>query len=89
MPSEAERQIKNDEGKTCYTYQELRYSMIYNWIEKNAQEELSKDDNFKAFHNTIKRHTYEYENQSLYEDMKTAFFTRIKNLRSQNQDNNA
>ena len=90
MPSEAERQIKDDKGKTCYTYQELRYSMIYNWLEKNAQDELSQDDNFKAFHNAIKRHTYEYENLSLYEDMKTDFFTRIKNLTSsQNQDPNA
>ena len=84
MPGEDERQIKDG----SYTYQELCYSMIYDWLENNAKNELSQDVNFKAFHDTIKRHTYKYESQSLYEDMKSTFFTRIKELRSK-IDNNA
>jgi biopolymer transport protein ExbD len=45
-------------------------------------------DLWSAFYEAMKRHSYSTENQSLYEDMKSTFFARIKELRS-NQDCNA
>lgn len=61
-----------------YTYEELLYSDIYHWLEEHATNTLKNDPNFQAFHNAMKKHTYVYENQALYEDMKNTFFTRIK-----------
>ena len=79
MPEETKRQVKDDNQNVCDTYQELRYSKIYNWLKERATIELSQDSNFKAFHDAMKRHIYVYENDSLYEDMKNTFFARIKN----------
>ena len=43
--------------------------------------EIHKDENlWSAFYLAMKRHSYESENDSLYEDMKCTFFTRIKEL---------
>lgn len=42
--------------------------------------ETHKNENlWSAFHDAMKRHSYDYENDSLYEDMKNTFFARIKN----------
>ena len=44
-----------------------------------------KEENlWSAFYDAMKRHSYESENDSMYEDMKNTFFTRIKEL-SQNR----
>ena len=51
--------------------------------------ETHKNENlWSAFHDAMKRHSYDYENDSLYEDMKNTFFTRIQKV-SSNKDNNA
>ena len=44
-----------------------------------------------AFYDAMKRHSYDYENDSLYEDMKNTFFARIQNCPkvSPNIDENA
>ena len=64
-----------------FEYWKLTYRDIYDWLKKHAAAELSDDVNFEAFHNAIKRHGFDYESQALYEEMKTAFFTRIKEYR--------
>lgn len=45
------------------------------------------DDLWSAFYEAMKRHSYSTENQSLYEDMKSTFFTRIKEIRSKKVNN--
>lgn len=42
----------------------------------------SKENLWTAFYDAMMRHSYNYENDSLYEDMKNTFFTRIQNCRS-------
>ena len=66
----------------CYKFMNLSYSTVYNWLKENAESELRNDMNFKAFHDTMKRLTYEHENESLYEEMKETFFARINELLS-------
>lgn len=80
MPKEYKRQLRKENQEVYFTYQEMNYSMIYEWLKQNAQDKLNKDANFKAFHDTIKRHTYKHENLYLYEEMKNTFFTRIKEI---------
>lgn len=77
--SEEERQVNDD-----FTYQELPYKKVYEWLSKNASKELGEDANFKAFHNAMKKHTYEYENEALYDDMKDKFFSRINEFKNKN-----
>ena len=79
MPSEEERQVNDD-----FTYQKLPYKEVYEWLSKNASKELGEDANFKAFHNAMKKHTYEYENEALYDDMKDKFFSRINEFKNKN-----
>lgn len=79
MPSEEERQVNK-----VFTYQELPYKKVYEWLSKNASKELDEDANFKAFHNAMKKHTYEYENEALYDDMKNKFFSRINEFKNKN-----
>lgn len=43
--------------------------------------EVGKENLWTAFYDAMKRHSYDYENDSLYEDMKNTFFTRIQNCR--------
>ena len=43
--------------------------------------EDSKENLWTAFYDAMMRHSYNYENDSLYEDMKNTFFTRIQNCR--------
>ena len=61
-------------------YNKLPYSKIYNWLKDNAKDTLSNDANFKAFYNAMKQHTFKYRSESLYEEMKEIFFSRIKEL---------
>lgn len=61
-------------------YNKLPYSEIYNWLKDNAKDTLSNDANFKAFYNAMKQHTFKYRSESLYEEMKEIFFSRIKEL---------
>ena len=44
--------------------------------------EYRKENLWTAFYDAMMRHSYNYENDSLYEDMKNTFFTRIQNCRS-------
>ena len=82
-----------------YGYKALKYSVL---VGKNKDgngkgvAELMKDYNAKhqhddlwsAFYIAMERHSYDSENQTLYEDMKATFFTRIKEI-VLNDDNNA
>ena len=61
-------------------YNKLPYSEVYNWLKDNAKDILSNDVNFKAFYNAMKQHTFKYRSESLYEEMKEIFFSRIKEL---------
>ena len=44
--------------------------------------ELGKENLWTAFYDAMKRHSYDYENDSLYEDMKNTFITRIQKCKS-------
>ena len=44
--------------------------------------EEGKENLWTAFYDAMMRHSYNYENDSLYADMKNTFFTRIQNCRS-------
>ena len=63
-----------------YRYEPLLYSDIYNWLKKNASEELENDPNFMAFHDAMKKHKYETKSEALYEDMKTRFYSQIQQI---------
>jgi hypothetical protein len=80
-----------------YGYKALKYSIL---VGKNKDgngkgvAELMKgyntnhqsDDLWSAFYIAMERHSYDSENESLYEDMKHIFFSRIQKLK---KDNNA
>ena len=63
-----------------YTYEQLLYSEIYNWLKDNASEELVSDPNFKAFHDAMKKHTCETKSEALYKDMEIRFYSRIHKI---------
>lgn len=76
-------------------YLPIAYSILTGITKDEKDKELTgmmlkyhvknKDENlWSAFYDAMKRHSYESENDSLYEDMKNTFFTRIKEL-SQNR----
>ena len=80
-------------------YQPLYYSTLVG-IDKNhlnlkevvkkmsEYHNLHENENlWSAFYNAMKRHSFDYENESLYEDMKNTFFTRIKELSSKDNPN--
>jgi CDP-glycerol glycerophosphotransferase (TagB/SpsB family) len=57
---------------------------MYKWLSTNAKiflelGEKTYDADFKAFYDAMKKHTYDYENLALFEDMKNTFFARIQN----------
>lgn len=82
-------------------YLPLYYSTLTSKYAKNGdavKEKMSlyhaahKSENlWSAFYDAMKRHSYDYENDSLYEDMKNTFFARIQNCPkvSPNIDENA
>ena len=82
-------------------YRPLYYSTFTSKYAKNGdpvKEKMSlyhaahKSENlWSAFYDAMKRHSYDYENDSLYEDMKNTFFARIQNCPkvSPNIDENA
>lgn len=83
-------------NKNLPVFKWLSYRKMYKWLSDNAGNLLDPDSkdydqDFEAFHSAMKKHTYDYESQSLYEDMKNTFFTRIQNFKnsSPNTDNNA
>ena len=45
---------------------------------RGYHEKHAKDNLWMPFYDAMMRHSYDYENESLYEDMKNTFFTRIK-----------
>ena len=81
-------------------YLPLYYSTLTSKYAKNGdavKEKMSlyhaahKSENlWSAFYDAMQRHSYDYENDSLYEDMKNTFFARIKQLNpSSNTNENA
>lgn len=76
----------NPDNLKIKEYEMLFYSEICDFLYKDGKfkEEVESDADFKAFYNAMKRHSYDTENESLYEDMKNTFFTRIKELREKN-----
>lgn len=70
----------------------LSYDKMYKWLSEEAKTYLEPgeeyDANFKAFHDAMKKHTYDYENLALFEEMKNTFFTRIQEC-SNSKDTNA
>lgn len=85
-PDKKYLKVKNSD----FDFSWLSYKTIYDWFANNEDAKcvIEEDANFKAFYNVIKRHKNEFESSMLYEDMKSTFFARIKELRS-NQDCNA
>ena len=72
----------------------LSYRTMYDWLSMNAKTFLEQgetyDANFKAFYDAMKKHTYDYENLALFEDMKNTFFARIEEFKnSHNTKENA
>lgn len=67
-------------------YSKLTYSFLIESL-KEYHDKHKKEKLWSAFYDAMKRHSYDSENQSLYEDMKSTFFARIKEIRS-NQGGN-
>lgn len=83
-------------------YEPLYYSTLVGKLKdgtENAEvvemmkqyHEAHKNENlWSAFYDAMQRHSYDYENDSLYGDMKNTFFARIKQLNpNSNTDKNA
>ena len=85
-------------------YKALRYSILVGKnkdgndkdvvkLMKDYNNEHQSDDLWSAFYTAMERHSYDYENESLYEDMKNTFFARIQKCPkvkvSSNLDQNA
>jgi hypothetical protein len=69
-----EEQLKVDED---FSFKTITYKGIYEWLGKNAENELKLDVNFMDFYNAMKRHTYQHKSEALYEDMLEKFIRRI------------
>lgn len=70
---------KTDVGKEFQYLHDVAEEMrLYH--KKHGED--SKENLWTAFYDAMMRHSYNYENDSLYEDMKNTFFTRIQNCRS-------
>ena len=92
-PSEEHLKIrKGMNSDVVYKFKWLSYGKMHEWLSKNAKKYLEPgeeyDANFKAFHDAMKKHTYDYENLALFEEMKNTFFTRIQEC-SNSKDTNA
>ena len=70
-------------------YKALRYSILVGKnkdgndkdvvkLMKDYTNEHQSDDLWSAFYTAMDRHSYDYENESLYEDMKNTFLARIQ-----------
>ena len=85
-------------------YKALRYSLLVGKYKdandkdvvklmKDYNNEHQSDDLWSAFYTAMERHSYDYENESLYEDMMNTFFARIQKCPkvkvSSNLDQNA
>ena len=81
--------MPDEEQLASKGYKPLYYSTLTFKYKKNGK---AVNDRMKLYHNAHKnenlwssfyyammRHSYNYENDSLYEDMKNTFFTRIQN----------
>lgn len=93
--------MPNQEQLDRKGYLPLYYSTLTSKNAKNGHAVMEKmslyhaahksENLWSAFYDAMKRHSYDYENDSLYEDMKNTFFTRIQNCPkvSFNTDKNA
>ncbi len=85
-PDKKDLKVKNSDFDFDFGW--LPYRTIYDWLnEEDVKCVVEEDADFKAFYNVIKRHKYEFESSMLYEDMKSTFFTRIKEIRSKKVNN--
>lgn len=86
-PTDDELEVKDSD----YTFKFISYQELYDWLQKNANETIDEDPNFKAFHNAMKKHKYATKSEAIREDMMNIFFTRIQNCPkvSFNTDKNA
>ena len=69
---------EKSKDQLVFNFKEITYGDVYDWLEKNATTELNGDANFKAFHDAMKRHTYDHESKAMYQDMLEKFARRIK-----------
>lgn len=79
-----------------YDYKALKYSVLVGkesdqyadvaQLMKDYDAKHKNDELWSAFYIAMERHSYDSENESLYEDMKHIFFSRIQKLK---KDNNA
>lgn len=93
--------MPNQEQLDRKGYLPLYYSTLTSKNAKNGHAVMEKmslyhaahksENLWSAFYDAMKRHSYDYENDSLYEDMKNTFFARIQNCPkvSPNIDENA
>jgi hypothetical protein len=79
-----------------YDYKALKYSVLVGnesdqyadvaQLMKDYDAKHKNDELWSAFYIAMERHSYDSENESLYQDMKNIFFSRIQKLK---KDNNA
>ena len=96
--------MPSNERLEKYDYKALRYSILVGKnkdgndkdvveLMKDYYSKHQSDDLWSAFYTAMERHSYDYENESLYEDMKNTFFARIQKCPkvkvSSNLDQNA
>lgn len=81
--------MPSNERLEKYDYKALRYSILVGKdkdgndehvveLMKDYNNEHQSDDLWPAFYTAMERHSYDYENDSLYKDMENTFFARIK-----------
>lgn len=77
-----------------YDYKALKYSVLVGkesdqyadvaQLMKDYDAKHKNDELWSAFYIAMERHSYDSENESLYEDMKHIFFSRIQKLKKEN-----
>lgn len=79
------REMVEDKAESVEEFQYLqdvaKEMSAYNKIHGGDRNEKL----WTAFYDAMLRHSYDYENDSLYEDMKNTFFTRIKDITDENE----
>ncbi len=71
----------NKHDKFEYEFKNITYNDVYCKLQEKAAKELSEDTNLKHFYNAMKRLTYDYESDALYQDMLEKFVRRINEVK--------
>lgn len=81
---------KQDSNHNSIPYNEVlvvTYKDLYEFLNKEENRcTFNKDSNFEAFVDTIKRHTYNTENEYLYGEMMQKFYDRIRLAKQSSSD---